>query len=190
MAAFALIAASSAKAHVETFNLSGKLNTFPFLGPMVSFTGTFELEFSNDFSDYQYGPLSITVQGRSVFTQVAIVSPAGSILARNITGDTLSLSFKASGTWNEFNQGKIGGGEVIFGGVTGLLLGAEGVLTRVAGPPIVLPVVEPPPVIDPPPIASPSVPELSTWTMMLLGFAGLGFAAKGRRALGLLSGRA
>ena len=68
---------------VETFNLSGKLNTF--LGPLVSFNGTFELEFGNDFSGYQYGPLSITVQGRPVFTQVAIVSSAGSILAHNST---------------------------------------------------------------------------------------------------------
>lgn len=186
VAAFALIAASGAKGHVvfETFNLSGKLNTFPFLGASVPFTGTFELDFSDDFSGYQYGPLSITVQGRPVFTQVAIVSPAGSILAHNGSSDTLSLSFNAPGTWNEFNQAKIGGGEVIFGGVTGLLLGAEGFLTRVAGPPIV------PPGVDPPPITSSAVPELSTWAMMLVGLAGLGLAATSRRASAFLGGRA
>jgi hypothetical protein len=185
IAAFALIATSGAKADVvETFNLSGKLNTFPFLGAPVPFTGTFELDFSDDFSGYQYGPLSITVQGRSVFTRVAIVSAAGSILAHNGSGDTLSLSFNASGTWNEFNHSTIGGGEVIFGGVTGLLLGADGVLTRVAGPPIL------PAVVDPPPITSAAVPELSTWTMMLVGLAGLWLAAKRRRALAFLGGRA
>jgi len=32
------------------------------------------------------------------------------------------------------------------------------------------------------PNATPSVPELSTWAMLLVGFAGLGFA--GRRAAG------
>ena len=178
IAAFALIAASGAKAHVnvETFNLSGKLNTFPFLGPLVPFNGTFELDFSDDFSGYQYGPLSITVHGRTVFTQVAILSAAGSILAHNSSSDTLSLSFNAPGTWNEFNQGSIGGGEVIFGGVTGLLLGAEGILTRVAGPPII------PVVVDPPPITSAAVPELSTWAMMLVGLAGLGLATTSRRA--------
>ena len=133
VAALALIAAPGAKAGVvETFNLSGKLNTF--VGPLVSFSGTFELEFSNDFSGYQYGPLSITVQGRSVFTQVAIVSSAGSILAHNSSHDALSLSFNAAGTWDDFNQGSIGGGEVIFGGLNGMLVGADGVLRASPAP--------------------------------------------------------
>jgi hypothetical protein len=34
------------------------------------------------------------------------------------------------------------------------------------------------------------VPEPSTWAMMLAGFAGLGLAAKGRRAIGFLVGKA
>jgi hypothetical protein len=34
------------------------------------------------------------------------------------------------------------------------------------------------------------VPEPSTWAMMLIGFAGLGLAAKGRRAIGFLVGKA
>ena len=36
----------------------------------------------------------------------------------------------------------------------------------------------------------PPVPELSTWAMLLLGLAGLGLAAKRRRALGFLGGKA
>ena len=76
IATFALIAASGAKANVvETFNLSGKLNTF--VGPLVSFTGTFELEFSNDFSGYQYGPLSITVQGGRFSRKLRSSPPPG-----------------------------------------------------------------------------------------------------------------
>jgi PEP-CTERM motif len=37
---------------------------------------------------------------------------------------------------------------------------------------------------------SETVPEPSTWAMMLIGFAGLGLAAKGRRAIGFLVGKA
>ena len=80
---------------------------------------------------------------------------------------------------------------MIFGGLNGMLVGAEGVLTRVAGPPIVPPaVVDPPPLTDPPPITSAPVPELSTWAMMLVGLAGLGLAATSRRASAFLGGRA
>jgi hypothetical protein len=46
-------------------------------------------------------------------------------------------------------------------------------------------------VIDPPvPVSSAAVPELSTWAMMLVGLAGLGFAARCRRRLSLLAERA
>jgi hypothetical protein len=76
---------------------------------------------------------------------------------------------------------------VVFGGLTGSLLGADGVITRTSGPTIIDP-PEPPP-IDPPDPPSVPVPELSTWAMMLVGLAGLGLAAKGRRALALLGGR-
>jgi hypothetical protein len=44
-------------------------------------------------------------------------------------------------------------------------------------------------IVDPPDPPSVPVLELSTWTMMLVGLAGLGLAAKGRRALALLGGR-
>jgi hypothetical protein len=62
-------------------------------------------------------------------------------------------------------------------------------------PPIIDPpppiIDQPPPIVDPPtPITSAAVPELSTWAMMLLGLAGLGFAAKRRRALAFLKGKA
>ena len=75
---------------------------------------------------------------------------------------------------------------MIFGGVTGVLLGATGVVTRDLSDPVIL---DPPP-IDPPDPPTLAVPELSTWAMMLLGLAGLGFAAKRRRALGSMGGRA
>lgn len=40
----------------------------------------------------------------------------------------------------------------------------------------------PPPCLtcDPPPIVTPGAPEASTWLMLLMGFAGLGFAARHR----------
>jgi hypothetical protein len=96
------------------------------------------------------------------------------------------------GAWTAFDTGEISGGELVFGGNTGMLLGATGVVTRdPSGLPILAPPIIDPPSIDPPdPIVSASVPEASTWAMLLLGFAGLGLAAKGRRAIGFLAGRA
>jgi hypothetical protein len=76
--------------------------------------------------------------------------------------------------------------------VTGLLLGATGEVTRDLSNPAILaaPILDPPPpIIDPPPPTL-AVPELSTWAMLLLGLAGLGLAAKRRRALGFLGGKA
>ena len=197
-ATLVLIAASATKAGVvETFTLSGNLNTFPGLGPLVPFAGTIDLDFSNDFSSVEGESMDISVQGRPDFTQVVIVSPAGSILAHNSSDDTLSLSFTATGTWNFFDGGGIGGGELVFGGLNGLLLGASGVITRdAANPPINPPPIDPPPLdrrrrpLDPPPITTAAVPELSTWAMMLVGLAGLGFAARRRRAFSVRSERA
>jgi hypothetical protein len=117
------------------------------------------------------------------------VSPSvGIIGASNSAGDTLSLWFAApqSGTWAGFDAGEVSFGDVIFGGLTGLLLGATGDVTRDLSDPAILA----PPIVDPPPVTSATVPELSTWAMLLLGLAGLGLAAKGRRALGFLGRRA
>jgi hypothetical protein len=190
LTALALIAAAGAKADVvETFNLSGSFNSF--LGPLVPFTGTVDLDFSNDFAVETLQSITICVQGRPVFNQsVSLsVSPSvGIIGASNSAGDTLSLWFAApqSGTWAGFDAGEVSFGDVIFGGLTGLLLGATGDVTRDLSDPAILA----PPIVDPPPVTSATVPELSTWAMLLLGLAGLGLAAKGRRALGFLGRRA
>ncbi|HSU99845.1 MAG TPA: hypothetical protein VLI91_07050, partial [Roseiarcus sp.] len=74
------------------------------------------------------------------------------------------------------------------------LLGATGVIARdLADPPIIPQVVDPPPITgppDPPPTTPAAVPELSTWTMMVLGLAGLALASRNRRALAFLGSRA
>jgi hypothetical protein len=198
VAALALIAAPGAKADiVETFHLSGNFGNF--VGPLASFAGTVNLDFSNNFAKEITTSITISVQGRpAVFNQsVSLsVSPSvGIIDASNSAGDTLELWFAApqSGTWAGFNAGEVSFGEVFFGNVPGLLLGATGEVTRDRSHPAILaaPILDPPPIIDPPiPVTSASVPELSTWAMMLLGLAGLGVAAKGRRAIGFLGGKA
>jgi hypothetical protein len=184
LAVFALIAAPGAKAGVpEQFTLIGNLNTLYGVPSLyIPFTGTMDLDFSSNFDSYQYGTLYIHVNGRSPFTTVTSVTP-GSIEASNGAGDRLTLLFDTFqlGTWDEFNTGKIFFGDVIFGGNTGSLFGAEAVITRdLADQAIDLTV----------PITSAAVPELSTWAMMLVGLAGLGLAAKRRRAFRFLSERA
>ncbi|MGB7974405.1 MAG: hypothetical protein WCF81_08655 [Roseiarcus sp.] len=152
------------------------------------------MDFSNDFATETLKSMTITVHGRPVFTtspslNLATWAKQAVIGASNSSGDVLTLTFATpnAGTWAGFNNGSISGGEVIFGGLTGLLLGATGVVTRdsLESPILAPPPIDPPPITDPPgPIAAASVPELSTWAMMLIGLAGLGLAAKGRRALG------
>jgi hypothetical protein len=204
VAALALIGASGAKADVvpETFHLSGSFGNIS--GPLASFTGTVNLDFSNNFAEEVTKSITITisVQGRpTAFNQsVSLsVSPSvGVIGASDSAGDTLSLWFAApqSGTWAGFNGGKVSFGEVFFGNAPVVLLGATGWVTRdLSGKPILAP--PPPPIIDPPPpIVDPpdpptlAVPELSTWAMLLLGLTGLGLAAQRRRALGFLGGKA
>jgi hypothetical protein len=193
LAPLLLLIGSGAKADViETFHLSGDLNTF--FGAPVAFAGTINLDFTNDFADNTMKSIQITVQGHPVFNQNASVvlsaSTTGTIQAKNSVDDTLTLLFTTPrpGAWTDFNTGQFFFADLVFGGVTGSLLGADGVMTRTSGPAI----VDPPPVviIDPPDPPSVPVPELSTWAMMLVGLAGLGLAAKGRRALALLGGRA
>jgi hypothetical protein len=204
LTALALIAAPVAKADVlETFTLSGTFGSF--FGPPAAFTGTIKLDFSNDFTEDTLQSMAITVNGRPVFNKspslrLAMSASKGIISESNSSGDVLTLMFATPtpGAWAGFNQGTIAGGQVIFSGLTGLYLGANGVITRdLSGPPIVAPpildpppIIEPPPLSDPPPITSGAVPELSTWAMMLLGLAGLGLAAKRRRTIGFLGGKA
>ena len=198
VAALALIAVPGAKANVvETFHLSGSFDRFG--GPLVPFTGTVNLDFSNDFAVETTKSIKISVQGRPVFNQsvsLSINPSVGTIGASNSAGDTLALWFAApqSGTWAGFNVGEVSFGYVVFG-VGGGLLGATGEAARDLSNPAILdpppPIIDPPPITDPPiPVTSASVPELSTWAMMLLGLAGLGLAAKRRRAIGFLTGKA
>ena len=134
LAALALIAAPAAKADVvETFNLSGNFGRF--FGPLVPFTGTINLDFSDDFAVETTKSIEITVHGRPVFNQsvsLSIGPSVGTIGASNSAGDTLALWFAApqSGTWAGFNAGEVSFGDVVFGGVTGGLLGATGEVTR------------------------------------------------------------
>jgi MYXO-CTERM domain-containing protein len=197
VAVLALIAASEAKSDVvETFNFSGYLKNL-FGGPALAFSGTLDLDFSNDFSKYAFESLDISVQGRSVFTQISsepgLGASVASIYATNSAKDTLTLTFTTpdSGTWLGFNQGTITMGQLVFGTSNGFYFGAGGVVTRDSSDPPILapPPLDPPPLSDPPgPVTSAVVPELSTWAMMLLGLAGLGLAAKRRRAIVFLAG--
>jgi hypothetical protein len=185
--ALALIVAPVAKADVaELFNLSGSFNSslYP-LSPLVPFTGTVDLDFSSDFAVETLTSINISVLGHpSVFNQnvsLSITPSLGIIGASNSVGDTLELLFAApqSGTWAGFDAGDVSFGYVVFSGASGILLGATGEVTR-----------DGPVILAPPIIVPPAVPELSTWAMMLVGLAGLGLAAKGRRALGFLGGKA
>jgi MYXO-CTERM domain-containing protein len=208
VAALALIAAPGAKADVlETLNLMGDFGNF--LGPLTSFTGAVDLDFSSKFTMETLKSISVSVKGH-VFNQnvsLSLLPSVGIIGASDSAGDTLELSFAApaSGTWVGFVEGDVSFGDVAFNGAS-VLLGATGSVTRV-GPPILPPPIivdappPPPPIIgprDPPPptIIGPgdppaaTAPELSTWAMMLIGLAGLGLVAKRRRALGLLGGKA
>ena len=195
VAALALIVAPVAKADVaETFTLMGDVGSI--FGPLTPFTGTVDLDFSNDFAVETLKSITISVQGRPVFNQsvsLSVTPSIGVIGASNGAGDTLELLFAApeSGTWVGFTEGAVSFGDAVLSGVSGIgiLLGANGEVTR-DGPVILAPIIDPPPpVIDPPP-PTVAVPELSTWAMLLLGLASLGLAAKRRRALGFLDGKA
>jgi hypothetical protein len=217
-AALALIAASGAKADfVETFNLNGYLNTaFSSFSPLVPFTGTIAADFSDTFAFEGVQSLQINVygDGEPVFNQggsLVLTASTGVIEVSNSSGEWLTLMFTTphAGTWDDFNEGAITSGQ-LFGEASGFLFGADGVLTRVAGPQILTPspsldpppITDPPPVIDPPPLTDPpplsdppvpitsaAVPELSTWVMMLVGLIGLGLVAKRRRAFSVRSER-
>ena len=125
VAALALIAAPGAKADiVETFNLSG--NFFSFFGPLVPFTGTVNLDFTDNFASYTAsGNINLTLPGHTVFDQAfsLTVSPSlGTISASNSAHDTLVLWFAApqSGTWAGFDAGEVSFGDVIFFDASGV----------------------------------------------------------------------
>jgi hypothetical protein len=178
VAVLALIAASDAKADVlETFYLSG---SFTIPSP-VTFTGTINLDYTDDFAQETVTTIAITVSGRAVFQghslTFALSGNPAVVDASNGRGDVFALMFTTPqpGTFAGFNEGAIVGGQAIFGGLTGFLFGPTGVVTR---DPSDRPILNP--------ITSVPVAELSTWAMMLLGLAGLGLAASGRRALAFL----
>jgi hypothetical protein len=186
LAVLALIAAPAAKAEVWTFDVSG---SFQF--PEDGFTGTINVDFTNP-TNPTLKSMSITVQGLPTYNQSPILNfaiPGNQAVVEAGDGglfDVLTLTFTIPDfdTLASFNGGKIIGGLAVSGlgtGVPEVLFDATGVIALDPSEP---PIPDPP---DPPPLA---VPELSTWAMMLIGLAGLGLAAKGRRALGFLRGRA
>ena len=110
LAALALIAAPAAKADVvETFYLSGNFGSF--FGPPVPFTGTINLDFSDNFAKETLKSMTITVQGRPVFNLKPIlglgdIGQPRVIDASNSSGDMLTLMFATPepGAWAGFNQ--------------------------------------------------------------------------------------
>ena len=186
LAVLALIAAPAAKAEVWTFDVSG---SFQF--PEDGFTGTINVDFTNP-TNPTVKSMSITVQGLPAYNQSPILSfaiPGNQAVVEAGDGslfDVLTLTFTTPDfdTLASFHGGVIIGGLAVSGlgtGVPEVLLDATGVIALDPSDP---PIPDPP---DPPTLA---VPELSTWAMMLLGLAGLGFAAKRRRAIGFLGGKA
>ena len=124
VAALALIAAPGAKADVAKRSICPAISS-PSVGPLVPFSGTIDLDFTNDFTSYTAsGYITIMCPGTtSVFDQALslTVSPSlGTIDASNSAGDTLALWFAApqSGTWAGFNAGDVSFGDVIFGDAT------------------------------------------------------------------------
>lgn len=74
-----------------------------------------------------------------------------------------------------------GGGPVIFPAIPPPPGGGGGVILP---PPVITPPVTPPvtpPIVIPPPPTTGAVPEPSTWAMMMLGFAGIGYMTWRRR---------
>jgi PEP-CTERM motif len=179
IAALAMIAASVAEADVvRTFDLSGRFQV-----PALTFTGTMNLDLTSDTAE----SVDITVNGLPVYNQspslrFATFTAEAVVDVFDSSGEMLTLDFAIPklGTLAGFNGGAIVGGLALFASGTeipGFLFNPTGLITRDPADP-------------PDPVTAASVPEPSTWVMMLLGFAGLGAAACGRRAIGFLTGRA
>jgi PEP-CTERM motif-containing protein len=180
-AALLVLMGSGAEADVlKTFDLSGSFITAT--GAPIGFSGTIDLDFSNDTAN----SIDVTVDGLPAYNQnpslrFASWTDEAVVDVSDSSVDSLTLDFGLSklGTLLDFN----GGVNVIVGGlalfpsgteIPGFLFDPTGSMT-----------------LDPPgPVITATVPEPSTWAMMLLGFAGLGFVAGGRRAIGFLAGKA
>jgi hypothetical protein len=178
MAALALIAAPVAKADVvNTFDLSGSYKPTG-----DTFAGTIDLDFTKD----TVTSVDVTVDGFSgayAFKQIVLSTFAlsGSVAVVEVSDspdDVLTLFFTVltPNTFAHFDEGAIAA-EGSFGGGTGFLYYVPGLITPDSSDQS-----DPP---DPPSV--PAVPEPSTWVMLLLGFVGLGLAAKGRRAIRFLA---
>lgn len=180
-----LMSASAQAGVVKTwkFDVSGIFQV-----PAITFTGTMDLDFA-DPANPTVQAVDITVAGLpAIYNQSPMLSiPGNQAVVRVSDGspsDTLSLTFTIPGFDTSASVGAIKGGLAAFGVATGLpevFLNATGSITPdPSNPPIPDPTA-------PPPVTGASVPEPSTWVMMLLGFAGLGLAAKGRRAFGFMA---
>jgi hypothetical protein len=177
IAALAVIAASAAQADVvKLFDLSGTLQI-----PVLTLTGTIDL----DLTDNTVKSVDVTVEGLPAYNQSPSLrfGVSGSPAVVDVfdsSGDMLSLLFNVP---NPRRLAGFEGGALIvegtFAGASGLpfLFGSNALIT-------------PDPSDASHPVAAASVPEPSTWVMMLLGFVGLGAAARGRRAIGFLAGKA
>jgi PEP-CTERM motif len=191
VAALVLIAAPAAKADVvKAFDLSGRSATGD------TFAGTIDLDFTNDTAT----SVDVTVDKSSVsayaynqilFLTFALSGSSAVVYVADTPGDVLTLFFTVPtpNTFTDFKGGTIAA-EGSFGDGRGFLFGATGLITPVT--PVLSDPPAPPDPPDPPappdpPKSVPVIPEPSTWVMMLLGFVGLGLAAKGRRAVRFLA---
>jgi hypothetical protein len=174
-AALLLLMGSGAEADVvKTFDLSGSFQI-----PALTFTGTMNFDFTNDTAE----SADITVNWLPAYNQnpslrFAIWTNEAVVDVFDSSGDMLTLMFTIPrlGTLAGFDGGAIVGGLALIANGTeipGFLFNPTGAIT-----------------LDPPgPVITASVPEPSTWALMLLGFAGLGVAACSRRAIGFLAGK-
>jgi PEP-CTERM motif len=198
MVALALIAAPGAKADVvKTFDLSGSSVT------KDTFAGTIDLDFTNDTAtsvDVIVDKSSVSAYAFKHIVLFTFAHSAAVVYVSDSAGDELTLFFTVPTPFVDFVGGTIAAQGRFGGGTGGFLYYAPGSITPVTPivsnppPPVVSdpppPVVSdpPPPVLsDPDPPSVPAVPEPSTWVMLLLGFVGLGLAAKGRRAIRFLA---
>jgi PEP-CTERM motif len=180
MAALALISGSAARADVvDVFDLSGSFQI-----PALTFTGTMNLDLTTDAAE----SVDITVNGLPAYNQspslrFATFTKEAVVDVLDSNGEMLTLDFAIPklGTLAGFiiTGGAIVGGIALFDSGTeipGFLFNPTGFITPDASNPPNL-------------VTAGSVPEPSTWAMMLLGFAGLGAAACGRRAIAFLAGK-